>query len=146
MNIKSLILPGIATGACLVELCFPSDVRAQSVCTLHTLQSPYGVQATGTIISEPLPPGPFGKVGWVSFDGYGNFNGNDTVSFNGKVISREFSGSYAVEPNCKISLSFTDNLGNSGKLEGVIVNQGRKILLIQVVPDGRVITSTAEKV
>ncbi len=93
-----------------------------------------------------VPAGPFGKVGWVTFDGNGNFSGNDTVSFNGTMISREFSGNYTVESSCKISIGFTDNLGNSGSLEGVIVNQGKKILLIQVAPAGRVITSVAEKI
>jgi hypothetical protein len=146
MNIKSLTLAAIATGTCLLEISFPHNVQAQPGCTLQTLQSAYGLQATGTIISGPLPAGPFGKVGWVTFDGNGNFSGNDTVSFNGTMISREFSGNYTVESSCKISIGFTDNLGNSGSLEGVIVNQGKKILLIQVAPAGRVITSVAEKI
>ncbi|ARV58170.1 hypothetical protein BZZ01_05550 [Nostocales cyanobacterium HT-58-2] len=98
MKRKSLTLAVLATGACFLEIFFPHRVQAQPpACTLQTLQSVYGLQATGTIISEPLPPGPFGKVGWVTFDGNGNFSGDDTVSFNGTIISRVFSENYTAE-------------------------------------------------
>ena len=149
MKIKFLVLPAIFTGVSLIGQTFSAEAQLAFVptCTLSTLNSSYGAQATGTLVSPPAPftSGIFGETGLVSFSGDGKFGGNDTVSFNGTIITRTFRGNYTVQPDCTASFTFTDNFGNSATANGVIVNNGKKVIVIQTVPTGTVITGSFEK-
>ncbi|MUG98124.1 hypothetical protein F7734_39775 [Scytonema sp. UIC 10036] len=154
MNIKSLALAILLIGLCFTGFTSPvyadnNDIPIIPIrgCTLNTLKSGYGVQVTGTFISLPsFPPGPFGQTGLFSFDGLGKMSGNDTVSLNGNIVSRQLSGTYTVNLNCEVSLKISDKNGNSATLKGAIVNKGQKILFIQAEPDKVVITGVAEKI
>ncbi len=143
MKVKFLVLPAIFTAVSFIGQTVSANAELPPVCTLSTLNSTYGAQASGTLVSPNSAI--FGETGLVAFDGGGKFGGKDTVSFNGTIISRTFRGSYTVQPDCTASFTFKDDSGNSATANGVIVNSGKKVLVIQTVPAGTVITGSFEK-
>ncbi|MCF2150198.1 hypothetical protein IQ276_027960 [Desmonostoc muscorum LEGE 12446] len=147
MKVKFLVLPAILTAVSFIGQTVFAKAQAAPVCRLSTLNSVYGAQAAGTIVSDlaPLTPGAFGGIGLFIFDGNGGFSGNNTVSFNGTSVSRTFVGTYQVQPNCTASFTYTDSSNFSTTAIGVIVNKGKKVLIIQTVPAGSVITGSFEK-
>ncbi|MBD2514499.1 hypothetical protein H6G93_05655 [Nostoc sp. FACHB-973] len=147
MKVKFLVLPAIVAAVCFIGQTVSAKAQAAPVCKLSTLNSSYGAQSTGTLVSLPAPftPGIFGFVGLVVFDGKGGLKGEQTFSLNGTIMSGTFVGTYKVEPNCTASFNFTDNSNFSSTLTGVIVNNSEKVLIIQTVPTGTVITGSFEK-
>lgn len=147
MKVKFLVLPVILAAAIFIGQSVSAKAQAASVCKLSTLNSSYGAQGSGTLVSPPAPftPGVFAETGLIVFDGNGGFKGQDTVSFNGTIISRTFVGTYKVEQNCTTSFTYTDKFKNSSTAIGVIVKNGKKVLFIQTVPSGTVITASLEK-
>jgi hypothetical protein len=116
-------------------------------CSLGTLHSVYTYNAKGWILPPPLPPGfpmptvggfaPIGFSGAISFDGRGHLKGWDTVSINGMIMPRTFSGNYSVGPNCVSSMTMVDTIGNTIHTENFILKYGKAIQVVNtdVMPD-----------
>jgi hypothetical protein len=62
-----------------------------------------------------LPAGPVVARGVITFDKDGHFQGKETISFNGSLVSGvTFDGSYVVNPDCTLTLEdpgFFHNFG-----------------------------------
>jgi hypothetical protein len=110
---------------------------AENVCTLSTLNGPYGLVLTGTIVGV----GPFSQVGIVNFDGAGHISAKETTSFVGAIIPRHPAfGTYTVNSDCTGSSSIGGHTADF-----VIVDGGDEQQLLVTDP-GAVITGSFKKV
>jgi hypothetical protein len=109
-------------------------------CSLSTLDSTYTYNARGWILPPPLPPqvpmptvdgfAPFGFSGAISFDGRGHLKGWDTVSINGLIMPRKFTGTYTVAKNCVSTMILNDTIGNTIHTENFILKHGKGLLVV----------------
>jgi len=100
-----LTLPGLA-------------LASNDACTANDVAGTYGISATGTVMPDNangLPAGPAIATGVMTFDRNGHFQGKETISFNGSIVSGvTFDGTYVVNPDCTITLvdlGFFHNFG-----------------------------------
>jgi hypothetical protein len=64
-----------------------------------TLNTGYEYQLSGSAIDFFGNVTPISEAGRMTFDGAGNVSGNSTVSINGYVVRRTFTGNYTVNPD-----------------------------------------------
>ncbi|MCC5610451.1 hypothetical protein LC612_27800 [Nostoc sp. CHAB 5834] len=70
MKFKFLVLPAIVAAVCFIGQTISVSAQAAPVCKLSTLNSSYGAQSTGTVVSPiaPFTASIFGFLGLVVFD------------------------------------------------------------------------------
>lgn len=93
-------------------------------CSLATLNGTYALFGNGTMSTPPLIGFPtvtqVAQVGILTFDGAGNFSGQDTTNKNGAVVpDAQFTGAYNVNSDCTASATFHTIDGDIHE-EGVI--------------------------
>ena len=146
---KSNSLLRFALGAVAVLAMVPFTIQAKEfgkhACTNESLQGEFGFTAHGTTLPAlglPAPlTGAFASSGSASFDGMGHFTLTATSSFHGVIQGpTTVTGTYAVNSDC----SYTSKASNGVTFRAVIVNNGRKLLILQTTP-GVVITGIAKK-
>ena len=130
-----------------------ANVKAQEnrfSCTNATLKGLYGVQFTGFRLPSKAAPIPFGSTGLRNFDGNGNYSGTGITNVEGTFARINISGTYTVEPNCTIEITYTTTSTDGAVREivqsGVIVDRAREILTLQTSPDDNVQTGIHKKV
>jgi hypothetical protein len=115
-------------------------------CNNRTVQGSYGENTSGFISPDGgVTQIPFTGMGLFKLDGKGGLTGSDTVSIGGTVFPRQFTGTYAVAPDCTGTITFTDAYGNVGHNSATIVNGGDAAYLISTNP-GDTISGTARRV
>ena len=127
-------------------------------CKNSMLASTYSYNAKGWILPPPaeaLPfPFPFPTVsgfaplvfsGAIKFDGAGNFTGSDTVSLDGLVLPRTFTGTYTVDTNCVATMTMQDDIGNPPIHTEVFILQKAKAIQVINTDLGTVLAFTATK-
>lgn len=125
-----------------------TSVKAQDAprlsCTNRSLQGYYGVKASGFTNSGSTP---FNLVFLDKFDGNGNISGINGSTSSGGVIAQNLSdtGTYQVNKDCTVTITFDTGNGTKSTNFGVIVNGGRKILYT-ATDSGVNISGTFEKV
>jgi hypothetical protein len=142
---KRLISSLIAIFACtaiLILLTTPKralpKVHAEDdaeACTAATLNGPYGLTLTGTIVGV----GPLAIVGVATFDGERNISVTQTANVNGNAFPEHETGTYTVSSNCTGS----STVGGHGA-NFVILAGGREQILIGT-DHGTVLTGTFKK-
>ena len=82
--------------------------------------------------------GAYAAVGTLSIDGNGNFNLSQTVFRNGTLQRSTASGTYSVDTNCNLSLTFNNSPGASTGgftpptlFKGLVLNNTGGSLVIQ---------------
>ena len=70
-------------------------------------------------------------VGQVTLDGKGNISGTETFSMDGVPASLAVTGTYTESSNCTGTLQITPTGGSAQNFNTVVVNSGRKLLLIE---------------
>ena len=89
-------------------------VRADSDCTLATLNGTYAVSRQGTLLTSVLglpAPAPWGEVARAVFDGAGSFSGSATLNIGGAVLnSVPFTGTYTVSSDCTGTITVHPNV------------------------------------
>jgi hypothetical protein len=70
----------------------------------------------------------------VTTDGSGNTNGFDTLSLNGVIARRTYTGTYTVKDDCSGSAVYQDSLGNTFHEDLVVMNGGNQIAVIVTDP------------
>jgi hypothetical protein len=123
-----LFLGGVGVG----RLAKPMKVKAQSGCSVGSVQGNYVSQYTGFVFPLPGAPAmvPYAGIQQSVADGNGNITGSNTFSLNGVTIRNTFSGTYTVNPDCTGSTTFTDNFGNVGNADWLVANGGTRILTV----------------
>jgi hypothetical protein len=91
----------------LAVLVAASNLQAATACGNSDFKGVYGMIARGDIASVPDPVfnalvGPVIRVSRVVADGSGHVTSSSFASYNGFVLSEDFSGTYTVNPDCTI--------------------------------------------
>ena len=144
-----MIAVGTMVGAGLL-LSFGSWNQAAATgslsCNNRTVLGSYGTNVNGfTSPDGGVTQIPFAEVGLFKLDGKGGLAGSDTVSIGGNVFPRQFTGTYAVAPDCTLTATTTDANGLVGTLSGTIVNGGDASYLIST-DSGATISGSARRV
>ena len=116
-------------------------------CSLKTLKGPYALFGQGTIV-PPAPASPLADAtaGILTFDGEGNFSGEDTANINGTSAPVTFTGTYVVTPDCAVSADIYASSGRHLTEAGSITGEGEfKELHDIFTTAGWVFTDTLKK-
>ena len=118
-------------------------------CTSATLKGSYGLQNVGFRLTAGSYI-PFGAIGLRNFDGNGIYSGTGTTNVSGTFAKINISGTYTVNPDCTVELSYTttatDGTSRDTVQSGTIVDRGREILTLQTAPADNVETGIYKKV
>ena len=103
----------------------------------HTLHDKYGFHVVALSLDPSNTLGasnPFAVSGYYEFHGDGTLNGADTVSRNGNIFPRTYTGTYQVNSDSTgtLQLNISPTFQPVGNF--VIVNGGRAIEIIFAVP------------
>jgi hypothetical protein len=150
LTMKRLISPMIAIVAfasMLILFTVPKRVLpkvqaddADEVCTLATLNGPYGFVLTGTVVNF----GPIAIVGVATYDGAGGIVADQTASINGNVVPEHNVGTYTVNSDCTGSSKVSPLGGPEHNANFVILDKGRELQLL-VTDHGVVVNGTFKK-
>ena len=119
----------VAAGISVSRLGHPAKVKAQNGCSNATVQGSFGYSLVGLAGGVPLA-----GTGRVTTDGSGNTNGFDTLSLNGVIARRTYTGTYTVKDDCSGSAVYQDSLGNTFHEDLVVMNGGNQIAVIVTDP------------
>jgi hypothetical protein len=113
----------------------------------HTLDDKYGFHVLALSLDPTFTLGasnPFAVSGYYEFHGDGTLNGADTVSRNGIIIPRTYTGTYQVNSDGTgtLTLDMSPTFQPVGNF--IIVDNGRAIEIIFAVP-GNLNTFTLRK-
>src|SRR5712692_842383 len=94
------------------HLLTPSGARAQATCSNATLNGTYSALASGFSLfgadGAALPaPAPRVAIQLLTLDGSGNISRTGTRNNGGAIGPTDVSGTYAVNPDCRFSVTFT---------------------------------------
>ena len=114
---------------------FTASPMHEPNCSLQTIKGTYTYNAKGWIVPPfPLPVlsdffnfTPFGFSGAIHFDGAGNLNGWDTVSLNGAIMQRTYTGTYTMSAGCVSEMVLTDTMGNTITTQNLVLKDGAAI-------------------
>jgi len=150
MNTQSALK--IVTGLALAIGLVP---RAQAItgCTNNMLSGAYGWQLSGTLTPSlssgvggaATPPQVMSRLAseapgtaslvagmaTVFLDGGGNLFGNATAIVDNPVSEGPVTGAYNVNDDCTVSITLTDSSGGTQHFDGVVVNRGDGVNLLQ---------------
>jgi hypothetical protein len=103
----------------------------------QTLNDKYGFHVLALSLDPSDTTGgsnPFAVSGYYEFHGDGTLNGVDTVSRNGAITPRQYTGTYQVNPDGTGTLQL--NISSTFQPVGnfIIVGNGREIEIIFAVP------------
>jgi len=120
------------------------DAPQRSFCTNRSLQGYYGVKSSGFTNSGATP---FNLVFLDRFDGNGNISGVKGSTSSGGAITQNLSdtGTYQVNSDCTVTITFDIGNGVKSTNFGVIVDNGRKVFYLGT-DSGVNISGTFEKV
>jgi hypothetical protein len=133
----------IATAASIASTSAFADRERQRFCSDSLVRGTYGGQIQGT---QTLPNGSVQNIIGVVvrvYDGEGNVTQWDNVknSANGYVPNRFGMGTYKVNDDCTVDIVFNPAPGFTIQERAVVVENGRELRSITVLPAGLFVTS-----
>jgi hypothetical protein len=105
-----------------------------AACSVATLKGSYALFGEGTITAYS-PSQPITHVGIVTYDGAGNFTGQDTIMLNGALIPDTFTGTYTVAEDCMIAVDIASTAVGVVHEKGWIVGHGKSTEVHLIVTD-----------
>jgi hypothetical protein len=138
-----LILAGVlfSAGVVVARLGHPARAKAQTGCSVSTLQGTYGYHLQGWVMEPSSPAVPMAQIGSVVADGAGNMAIATTVSQGGQVGKANFGFTYQVNSDCTGSMTPLPGV-DAGPAEFTVVDGGKQILLL-ATQDGLVLSGVA---
>ena len=127
----------VGLGFCLSLVSWNASVALADSggCSSRTVKGKFGTLVSGTVTFPDGTNVPAAEVGLFKLDGVKNVSGSDTLSFDGNVFARTFSGTYTVNADCTTTVVLTNlDDGSVGTTTGVIVDDGKTVLLISTNP------------
>jgi hypothetical protein len=113
-------------------------------CSVGDLKGEYLLASQG-VVGPPDARQPVAGVGLITYNGRGNFYGNETVNFGGTAMPNAFTGTYVVSPNCSVSAEVRDAFGTA-HLTGVLVGQGaNQDVRFLITDEGSVLVGTIKR-
>ena len=142
---KALALTALILAVLAAALAIkPRTARAQSGCSVASLNGSYGYTMTGPLYDNVGDLFFIAAAGKIAFDGGGNIAGTDTISFDGSIGHRTYTGTYTINADCTGSMNLVTADGNKPAADLVVVNAGKEVEFIQTNTD-TVITGTAKQ-
>src|SRR5215467_6272700 len=133
----SVTAVALAAGLCLAPL-NSRTVYADLACSNKTLNGSFGFYRAGN-----TSVGPLAAVGFITFDGNGNFMATQSISRNGVfTFDSSSSSSYELEPDCTGKL-FTPTGDEVARL--VVVDGGNEVYMLSGTP-GSAVYVVAKKI
>ena len=122
-----------------------SEACMQSGFAECSLNGAYGFVYTGLVAIKSTPGriddyNPLAAAGMWTFHGDGTFDATDTLTLNGNVVSRRYSGTYSINSDGTGSAQFT-SLGLTHSRNLVIVARGNRVEFVQTEPGYLVVGS-----
>ena len=129
------IVPLAAAGAAILAVLgfqslHPRIAHAQQGCSASSFNAPYSYNVTGTYYDNAGNVYAYGDAGTFTPDGNGNLTGSDTVSNDGAIGHRTFTGSYSVNANCSGSAKFQFSDGMNASMDLFLGNGGKSVNFI----------------
>ncbi len=84
-----------------------ASVSEASGCTNASIAGAYGLMATGSLFGSNGTPSGIALLGRSVYDGQGRLTGTQTDSIDGTIEQFTLAGTYAVQPDCTGSETFT---------------------------------------
>src|SRR5262249_40657633 len=128
-------------GAPVLRILRPNVVRAQTGCSASSL-SAYSYSFSGIFYDNAGNVFSYGDVGILSADGNGKLTGSDTVSNDGVIKQRSFTGTYTVNANCSGSAKFQFSDGSNTSMDFALGNGAKAINFIDT-DNNVIVTGTA---
>jgi hypothetical protein len=138
---------GSAAGIFLIAMALGGikPILAQSDgCDATAFKGAFGYSLTGSVYDSRGYVYLIGAAGRMVSDGAGTLTGADTVSFDGSIAKRQYTGTYTVNSDCTGSLSFKDANGTATNFDFVLANDGKEVNLVQTDPSW-IVTATLKK-
>ena len=113
-------------------------------CSVGDLKGNYLLASQG-VVGPPDARQPVAGVGVLTYNGRGNFYGNETLNLAGTPMQNPFTGTYVVNANCAVSGEVLDAIGTA-HLTGVLVGQGANQEVRFLITDpGTVLVGTIKR-
>ena len=122
-----------------------TSVSEASGCTNASIAGAYGLTATGALFGPNGTRSGIALLGRSLYDGQGRLTGTQTDSIDGTIEQFTLAGTYAVQPDCTGSETFTFiPSGEVVHADFVVVAQSHAIILIDT-DAGTMLTVTATR-
>ena len=133
---KGILIAGFVFAAAAgLFLTVPRSLRAQTGCDATSLNGVFGYHLTGEVYDRQGYIYYLAASGSLNADGNGAFSGGDTLSLDGTVGKRKFTGTYTINADCTGSAQFNISdgaaLGNGANYDILITDGGKQLNLIQ---------------
>ena len=135
----------LSAGVAFVRLGHPPAARAQTGCSVGTLQGTYGMHIQGWLpSSSPAAPlVPFAQIGLLTVDGAGSARLAVTSNGGGQISRDTFTYTYQVNSDCTGSITPTPG-AMAGPGDFVLADGGKQLFLVVTVGQtGMVISGLA---
>jgi hypothetical protein len=108
---------------------------AAAACVPEKFQGAYGFELSGsTTISGDIKP--VAAIGRIVFDGTGGLSGVSSVSFAGYFLGNPITGTYTLQPDCKLAWSAQDDSGGFQHFSGTMTQDLNSGQFAQTDPGG----------
>lgn len=110
---------------------FSTTMRAQDSCDATSFKGAYGLSLKGFVYDARGTMYILAAAGRVVADGAGAITGVDTISYDGTIVKRKFTGAYTVNADCSGTLVLNADDTSMTNADFVIVNDGKEVSLVQ---------------
>jgi len=143
-----LVLVIVLALAGTVGIASSASAKAPKGCTNATVKGEYGFVQTGAVFPNGVRTD-WAAVGRNVFDGNGSFTiANATLNIGGTIVRLTGSGTYAVSPDCTMTLEATLSNGQINHRDIVVVDGGREMFTIStdssLYATGRMVRQSSE--
>lgn len=115
-------------------------------CSAANLKGAYSLFGQGTMHPPDIPALPGRQTGLITYNGRGNFYGNETVNVAGETEHNTFTGTYTVQPNCSLAAELSSSSGLNLRAAGVIVGEGvRQAVHVLIAQRGWVFVAAIDR-
>ena len=119
-----------------------SRIEPQTVCSMAGLNSAFGYQGDGSIMSDGKAIS-LAEIGTLVFNGSGQVKGIYSASLGGLVERREYAGTYKVNADCTASATF--KIGDTDYIMNFVVANLGNSLLYSTSGGGITLTGSASR-
>jgi hypothetical protein len=102
-------------------------------CGTSDFSGAYQIDLGGSIVAPKAQAGLFHRIGRLVADGNGSFTATSTADYNGGVVQENFQGTYSVNSDCFVNLSYTDANGNPATIVGPLSGHGEEASVLVAV-------------
>ncbi len=127
-----LVVGFLAVAAALIfELQPLRKVHAQSGCSVSNLNGGFGYYLNGFTYDSQGYQVDLTASGRFVTDGAGNLTGGDTLSNDGSIVRRTYTGTYTVNADCTGNATVTFPSNGHSNFDIVVVNNGKEANMME---------------